>query len=109
MDESEMLRLIVVRAPSISGEAAKALRVSNLSPQRLSAIAMHALRDPEAAWTTEERADLVALIAPIEHETRTERVYLRLTPTERADLQEHADAETNGDVSEYARRVLFHS
>jgi hypothetical protein len=109
VDPIDALRLIAARAPSISGEAAKALRVTVPSPQRLSAIAMHALRDPEAAWTTEERAALVALIAPVERETRSERVYLRLTPTESADLQERADAETNGDRSEYVRRVLFRS
>ena len=107
MDVNETLRLIAIRAPSISGEAARALRVSSPNPHVLSAIAMHALRDPEAGWTTAERAALVALIEPVDNEARTERLNIRLSEAELAQAQARADAETNGNLSALIRRLLL--
>ena len=110
MTVTEAIRLIATRAPSVQHEAFKSLHATGANQQRrLNWLIEQGLRDPEAAWTAEERAALVALIAPVERETRTERLYIRLTETESADLQERADAETNGDRSEYVRRRVFGS
>jgi proline racemase len=104
MNQNDALRLIAARAPSISGEAAKALLTTSIPQRRLSRVVLNALRDPEANWTLEERAGLVEFITPEPDETRGERVYLRLTPAEKAQLQADADAETDGNLSELARR-----
>jgi hypothetical protein len=108
MDTTEILRLIATRAPFISGEAAKALRVGNVHPQRLSIIAMHALRDPEADWTTEERAALAALIVP-DDDTRSRMFPMRFTESEYVQARERADRETGGNLAELIRRLVLES
>lgn len=105
MDTTEALRLIVVRAPSISHEAAKTLHAKSSSPQRLSLIVMNALRDPEAAWTSEERAGLVALMAPL-GDAHVRMFTVRLTEDEYQTASERANDETGGNMAELFRRSL---
>ena len=107
MKATEALRLIVARAPSISHEAAKTLQVKSVSQQRVSLVVMNALRDPEAAWTQEERAELVEFINPEPDENYSVSFLLRLTPTQHAIAKEGAAVETGGNVAEWMRRRLF--
>ena len=98
---------IATRAPSISGEAYKTLRApAERVATRFQRVVGHALRDPQAEWTPEERRALLALIEPLESENRTERVYVRLTEEERSELEARADEE-GVTMSEYIRRRIM--
>jgi hypothetical protein len=108
MDTTEILRLIVARAPSISGEAAKALQGSHIHSRRLSTIAMHALRDPEADWTTDERAALAAIIVP-DDDARSRMFPMRFTESEYVQARNRADRETGGNLAELIRRLVLES
>jgi len=105
MKATEALRLIAARAPSISHEAAKTLLVKSPSQQRLSLIIMNALHDPEAAWTQQERAELVVLMAP-PADAHTRMFTIRLTEDEYQTACERADDETGGNMAELFRRSL---
>jgi hypothetical protein len=101
----EALRLIAARSGSLQHKALHALRLTGAAQQmRYNVVAEHALTDPGATFTPEERDALIALMDWPESGSRTERVYLRLTPAEKAQLQADADAETDGNLSELARR-----
>lgn len=102
----EALIEIVTRAPSISREAIKTLSVpEERVPRRFSLVAEHALRDPEADWTQDERRAIIALIEDSGDEGRSERIYVRLTPREKADVEMHADSE-GVSLSEFIRRRI---
>ena len=102
----EALIEIATRAPSISGEAYKTLRApEERVTRRFQLVVGHALSDPQAEWTAEERRALLALVEPLDSENRTERVYVRLTETEKAEVEARADAE-GATVSEYIRRRI---
>jgi hypothetical protein len=102
----EALVEIATRAPSISGEAYKTLRApeERVAP-RFQRIVGHALSDPQAEWTAEERRALLALVEPLESENRTERAHVRLTEAERAEVEARADGE-GVTISEYIRRRI---
>lgn len=51
----DALRLIVVRSPRTSAQAAEALRATMTKRARYSSLLRFALSDPAAEWTTEER------------------------------------------------------
>jgi len=105
MEISDALRLIAGRSGFIQHEAIKALRSTGAAQQtRYNIVAEQALDDPAATFTNDERDAVIALIDWPEDGPRTERVYIRLTPAEKAGLQEDADAETAGNLSELARR-----
>lgn len=102
----EAILEIATRAPSISREALKTLRVpEERVPRRFALVAEHALRDPEADWTQDERRAIIALIEDSGDEPRSERVYVRLTPYERATVEMHADGE-GISLSEFIRRRI---
>lgn len=97
---------IATRAPSISREAFKTLHVPEEHLfRRFSLIAEHALKDPQAEWTHEERRAIIALVEPTGEGNRTERIYVRLTPSERASVEMHADSE-GVSLSEFIRRRI---
>ena len=107
MDMTDALRLITTRAPSVAAEAMKTLRVAGASRQaRYNWVVEQALRDPEANWTLEERAALVALVTS-DDDTRTRMFPMRFTESEYALARERAERETGGNLAELIRRLLF--
>ena len=109
MDMNDALRLIAVRTPSVASEALKTLRVTGLSRQmRYNWLIEQAFRDPEANWSAEERAAIIALVEPLDDDTRGAVIPpIRVTESERARAQARADEETDGNLSELIRRLLF--
>lgn len=95
------LRLIIRRCGQLAGEAAVALRVPAPAARqaRLDRLIPRALSDPEAAWTKEEReelADAMWAAGPDDTahppERRTERLIIRITPSEHEQLKREAAA-----------------
>lgn len=106
MTMQEALHEIIVRAPSIAHEAAKALRAPDETRQiRYNAVVIHALRDPEAQWTQAEREQLMEYYVDPD-ESMSERIYLRVTPTEKAQIEAAASAE-GLSTSAYLRRLAL--
>ena len=110
MEISEALKLIAGRSGVAQHEAIKALRSTGQAQQtRFNVVAEHALTDYDASFTPDERDAILALIDWPEDGTRTERLNVRLTESEKAGAQARADAETGGDLSELVRRLLLGS
>jgi hypothetical protein len=108
VDIPEALKLIAGRSAVAQHEAIKALRASGQAQQtRYNIVAEHALDDPQADFSPEEREALIALIDWPDDGGRTFMLRVRLTELERADLQARADQETAGDMSKLVRRQLF--
>lgn len=105
-DMTKALRLIAVRSENMAHEAAKTLvattSISNRQ-RRYNWIASHALSDPAAAWTPEERALIVGLMELDEDmETRSSDLRIRVTMAEKTQVQAMAEAE-GVTVSEFVR------
>ena len=104
MDITTAIRLLAGRAPSVAHEALKTLRAPERTRQaRYNWLVQQALRDSEADWSPQERADLVALVEPTGSPERPSVLSVRLTADERADLEAAAEA-AGVSVSEYVRR-----
>lgn len=103
-DEADALRLIVTKSPAAFQEAAKTLAARNVLPLRLSVVAEMALRDGEAEWTAQERAQIAALLQPESDagEPRTLDVRVRVNEAEKASIQSAAAA-AGQTVSDYIR------
>ena len=104
----DALRLIVAKSPAAAGQAMKTLHaVSVKSPllqHRYNATLDMALNDPQAAFTSEERA-LLAQFAAAGEKIRETRLQIRLTISEKLYLQQLA-AERNLTLSDYVREKL---
>lgn len=106
----EALKIIIAKSPNAAEEAIRAIAAArNNSPIlqiRYSNALTRALADPQANFTPEEREILSSVIESTPSETREFTLRIRLTDSERADLQTAADAD-NLTMSEYARRKIF--
>lgn len=102
------LRFIASRSPAVCDQAARALLSSGAAQQlRYDHILPDALADADAGWTPSERAALTALISGADTtETRDERVYVRVSPSQKLSL-EAAAAESGTSMSEIIRQRLF--
>ena len=110
MDIPEALKLIAGRSAVAQHEAIRALRVSGQAQQmRFNLVAEHALTDYAATFTPDERDAILALIDYPEDGVRSERLSIRLTEAEKAQMQASADLETGGDLSELVRRRVLGS
>ena len=108
MEIDDALKLIASRSEFAQHEALKALRTTGQTQQmRYNIVAEHALTDHQAAFSLEERAAILDLIEWPDDSGRTFMLRVRLTESERADLQARADQETAGDMSKLVRRQLF--
>lgn len=104
----DALKLIATKSPNASREAAKSIRATGRTLQiRYNWIVDLAFSDPQADFTPEERAAIVEHLAPdVESdESRDYTLRIRLTNTERADLERRANA-ADLDLSKYVRREL---
>lgn len=107
------LKLIIAKCnPQTAEEAIRTMAaMRNNSPIvhiRYLNLLQRALADNSIDWTPDERTILARAIEPVEtsSETRDFTLRVRLTPTERAQLQDLADQE-DLDLSEYVRRKIF--
>lgn len=105
----ETLRLIIGRAPSVSGEAARTIRAiaaeSPIVQQRLNFVAEGALNDPESRFSENERTRIAALM-DIQADSEPTILSIRLTRAERADVQRLAELEGYSDTTSYVRAKL---
>ncbi|HOJ21822.1 MAG TPA: hypothetical protein PLY56_09830 [Armatimonadota bacterium] len=108
MDVRDALKLLALRAPSLQGEALKALSAPPAAATlRYRTILQLALCDPEANWTDEERLALLDVLAPpSQGEERTEQLNIRLSPSEVAIVRMMAEAE-GMTVSAYVRKRIL--
>ena len=104
----DALKLIAAKSPGAMLEAAKTMRSSGrILQMRYNWIVQIALGDPQADFTAEDRALIAAHLEPdTDDDIRDYTLRIRLTPTERADLEQRAEA-AGQTVSEYVRRTLF--
>lgn len=102
----DALRLIAARCPSIASEAIKSIRATGRTRQmRYDWLVEQALRDPEAAWTAEERGALVALVSDGYEPPLARTVAARVTTEEHERITQEAEA-AGQTVSEYVRMRL---
>lgn len=109
MTITEALKLIAGRSGFVQHEALKTLRATGAALQlRYNLVAEHALDDPAAEFTPEERDALISLIVwPDDSGRTTVLPTVRVTESERARAQARADAEADGNLSVLIRRLLF--
>ncbi len=107
---ADILRIIAAKSESIRGEATRAIMALNAdSPiikRRLNLVASHALSDSSAGFTDEEIVRITYLLSAENEETRDFTLRVRLTPSERAELERLA-AEAGMDMSDYVRSKIF--
>jgi hypothetical protein len=106
---SDVLRTIIGASPAAAGEAMDCLRAiavkSPIMQQRFNRTAQFALNDAQATLTAADRAAIAEHLDIDDAETRSV-VTLRLTPSERAEIAQRADA-AGQTVSEYMRAKLL--
>lgn len=106
----EALKLIVAKSPNAARQALQAIAaVSNKSPVaqvRYNHCVSIALNDGQAQFTQAERALLASYLDGTDSDNRSFMLRVRLTDTERARLQDAADA-AGQSMSEYVRSLLF--
>lgn len=111
MNMHDGLRIIAARAPSVAVEAAKSLRSSGFALQhRYNVCVEHALSDPEARFTEQEREALLSLVdwpTADDGDSRDYTLRVRLSDGERRRLEADAEAQGAQSVSEYVRGRLF--
>jgi hypothetical protein len=110
MTKIETLRMIIAKSPSQAAEAGKAIMAINKkSPwadMRCNHVAIGALEDPAADFTDEERSAIADLMSEEETETRDYILRVRLTNSERLELEEKT-TDKGLSISEYVRQKLF--
>lgn len=110
MDMIDALRIIVAKSPNAASQAMTTIAaLGNNSPmaqQRYNMVVQIALNDPSANFTDAERAVLAENLDITGNSQRTFMLRVRLTETERAELQKLAD-ESGQTMSDYARAKLF--
>lgn len=108
----DALKLIAGRSGEAMHEALKAIQAVNAgSPvvqQRYNHVAEIALNDASAEWTPSEKLSIIEHIDQVGSVGREFVLHVRLTDTERDELQLAADA-AGTNMSEYARRMIFPS
>ena len=106
----EALKIIITKSPSCATEAGNAIKAigmkSPASDLRCSRVAISALEDTDANFSEDERAAIADLISDQQPETRGYTLRIRLTDSERIELEGMADAEELS-LSEYARKKIF--
>jgi hypothetical protein len=110
MDIIDALKIIIAHSPRASEQAIRTIAaVRNNSPViqiRYANVLIMALADPEADFTQAERELLAAVIETPGTATRDFTLHLRLTSSERVELEQAA--QTAGlSLSEYSRQQLF--
>jgi hypothetical protein len=110
MDIIEALKIIIAKSPNAAEEAIRTIAAArNNSPilqVRYSNVLIRALADPRAEFTPDERELLAAVIETPGTATRDFTLNLRLTSSERVELEQAA--QTAGlSLSEYSRQQLF--
>ena len=73
---------------------------------RYNIAAQAALSDPQAEFTSEERRLIASFIEGEPESRMSDRLQIRISPTERAQLQSAAEA-AGTNVSEYVRRAAL--
>lgn len=110
MDIVEALKIIIARSPNAAEEAIRAIAAArNRSPVlqiRYLTVLTRALADPQASFSAEERELLSSAIEAPESESRDFMLRVRLTDSERAELQMAAD-QSGISMSEYVRKKIF--
>lgn len=105
----EILRLIAAKSDSIRGEAVKTIMaLNNNSPiiqKRLNFVASNALRD-SSVFTQDEINRITLLLNTEEGEARDYTLPIRLTQSEREELQRLA-GDAGMTMSEYIRSRVF--
>jgi hypothetical protein len=108
----DALKLIAGRSTDAMREALKAIQAVNAgSPvvqQRYNQVAEIALNDASAEFTAEEKLAIIEHIDQVGSVGREFVLHVRLTDSERDELQLAADA-AGTNMSGYARRMLFPS
>lgn len=108
MNLTDALKTIAVNCPSIQHEAIKTLHAGPGSRQmRYNWLVEQALRDPQARFTEEERSAIIELVEPLDGDTQSEMIRVRVTPAEKARAQARADEEAGGNLSDLVRRLLL--
>jgi DNA-binding ferritin-like protein len=106
-----ILRLIAAKSQTIGGQAAKTVQaINNNSPvaqQRCNFVATHALNDPAANFTADERAAIAEMLAEDSDDRTAYTLRVRMSEAERAELHRLAEADGQDDLSKYVRKVLF--
>jgi len=107
---SDALRTIIACSPNAAGSAMDCLRaiaVKSPAVQSRYDNSVHlALHDPAAVFTPEQRALLAEFAGGGEPETRTVMQPVRLSPAERQELEDAAQA-AGQSLSDYIRSRLF--
>lgn len=107
MNTADALRLIAAKSPDQMRNAIRTLQsVQNNTPvaaQRAQKVIGWALQDPQADFTVGERGALAALLGGSDN--RTLDIRLRVTPSEKAEIQRMAD-DAGMTVSELIRSKI---
>ncbi len=109
-DIVQALQIIIARSPNASEEALRTISaVQNNSPvaqNRYLFVLQRALADQDANFTPEERQMLAEAIDPGAIEGRDYTLHIRITASERAELERAAER-TGMSMSEFARSRIF--
>lgn len=110
MDTVTLMQQIIARSPRASDLALRAINAqrarSPMALRRAAKAAELALRDPEATWSSDERAALAELVVGGDRsQERSVFLRLRVTPEERTRIREGARA-AGLTVSNYIRDRL---
>jgi hypothetical protein len=108
---SDALRTIISCSPAAAAEAADCIRAiganSPIVQARYNLAASHALSDRQAYFETDQRSLIAEFMSAQDDDAETRSVVtLRLTPTERAEIAQAANA-AEQTVSEYMRKRLL--
>lgn len=107
----EALRIMIAKSQRAASLALHAMRVARVQPSSAGRYYTQALQaaltDPDAEYTPEEREVMADAIPDDASDgTRSFTLRIRLTESERADLQRLAD-DAGQTMSEYTRRRIF--
>ena len=106
----EALKLIISRSPNAAREAMQTIAAINAkSPMvshRYNRTVDIALNDPQAEFSSEERALLAGNLAVFDDVIKTETIRFRATQAERAQLEELANS-AGMNMSDYIRNKIF--
>lgn len=108
----DALKLIAGRSTDAMREALRAIQAVNagspVAQQKYNQVAEIALNDASAGFTPAEISSVIDHIALVGSVGREYMLHIRLTDTERDELQLAADT-AGASMSAYARRMLFPS
>ncbi len=104
MTLTEVLKLIIAKSSDNALQAVKALRSAEKFPhlRKVQSVLEHALADPSARFTDEERDAIASHLMPVS----TMLLSVRITADQNAELRHRAD-EADMTVSDYVRQQLF--